>query len=156
MFIHQNLYPYNVKTAFNTYQSIRKITALLLLLSFLIPSGLLAKQLAEFCMPMTDHHEDMGMMADHSCCQTIPEKTETNEHQQNHCDEASFCTCSITERNPGEDKFLQPLKKHISQPAVTELQTPFFSEDQPIQTVIHTIPVSIDIPLWLMFDTFLM
>lgn len=156
MFIYQNLYPYDVKSAQPTYQSIRKITALLLLLSFLIPSGLLAKQLAEFCMPVTDHHEDMGMMADHSCCQPLSEEAGENEHSQHNCDEASLCTCSISERDPGEEEFLQPVKKHILQPTVTELQTPFFSSDQPIQAEIHTIPAHDDIPLWLMFDTFLM
>jgi len=158
MFILQNLYPYNVKSAHTTYQSIRKITALLLLLSFLIPTGLLAKQLAEFCMPMTDHHEemDMGMMADHSCCQPLSDEAGENEHSQHNCDEASLCTCSVSERDPGEEEFLQPVKKHILQPTVSELQTPFFSSDQPTQAEIHTIPANSDIPLWLMFDTFLM
>jgi hypothetical protein len=143
-----------VKSAQPTYQSIRKITAFLLLLSFLIPSGLQAKQLAEFCMP--DHHEDMGMMADHSCCETQPTDENRSNHDQNHCEEVSLCTCNITVSVPGEEEFLQPVKKQIIQPSETELQTPLFSEDQTTRKEFIYIPSGNDIPLWLMFDTFLM
>lgn len=143
-----------MKTNKSTYQSIREITALLLLLAFLIPSGLQAKQIAEFCMP--DHHEDMGMMDDHSCCETQSADADSKNHTQHHCDEASLCTCNITESVPGDEEFLQPVKKHILQPAVTELQTPFFSSDPPSREVNLSTPAKNDIPLWLMFDTFLM
>ena len=126
----------------------------MLLIALLIPTGLQAMQLAEFCM--MDHSAGMEMMADHSCCQPLPEKPDSNEHQQHDCDEASLCTCNISERVPGEDEFIQPVKKQILKPTTTELKTPFFSSDQPIQAEIHTIPANSDIPLWLMFDTFLM
>ena len=143
-----------MKTNKSTYQPIRKITAFLLLLAFLIPSGLQAKQLAEFCMP--DHHEDMGMMADHSCCETQPADENRSNHDKDHCEEVSLCTCNITESVPGEEEFLQPVKKQIIQPSETELQTPLFSEDQTTRKEFIDIPSGNDIPLWLMFDTFLM
>ena len=154
LFNHQNLYPYDVKFAYTTYQILRKTTALLLLLAFLLPSGLQAKQLAEFCMP--NHHKDMEMMADHSCCQPIPEKASSNEHQQHNCDEASLCTCNISESIPGEEEFVQPVKKQILKPSETESETPFYSTHQPKQAEIHNVPANSNIPLWLMFDTFLM
>lgn len=124
------------------------------MLVILIPSGLQAKQLAEFCMP--DQHDDMAMMADHGCCETQPDDDNRSNHDQDHCEEASFCTCNITERVPGEEEFLQPVKKQIIQPTVTELQTPLFGEDQPNREEFFDIPAGNDIPLWLMFDTFLM
>jgi len=138
---------------YKTYKLTKKITALLLLIAILIPTGMQAKHLAEFCM--MDHYAGMEMMADHSCCQPLPEKASSNE-QQHDCDEASLCTCNISERVPGEDEFIQPVKKQILKPTTTEFKTPFFSSDQPTQAEIHTIPANSDIPLWLMFDTFLM
>jgi copper/silver efflux system protein len=42
-----------------TYQLFSKITATLLLLAFLIPSGLQAKQLVDFCMMEMGHHNTM-------------------------------------------------------------------------------------------------
>ena len=137
-----------------SYHTVRKITALLLLMAFLIPSGLNAKQLAEFCMP--GHHGDMGMMADHSCCQPVPEKPNASDHQQHDCDEASLCTCNISESVRGEEKFIQPVKKQILQPTETELKTSIFTSKQPKQAETKLSPTSNDIPLWLMFDTFLM
>lgn len=137
-----------------TYNIFRKTTALLLLTAFLIPSGLQAKQLAEFCM--MDHHGEMQMMADHSCCQPLSEKPDKPDHQQHDCDEASLCTCNITESVPGEKEFLQPVKKQLLKPSKTELETPFYTTHQPNQAEIHIIPAKSDIPLWLMFDTFLM
>jgi hypothetical protein len=121
---------------------------------FLVPAGLQAKQLAEFCM--MDHHNGMEMMADHSCCTTLPEKPDAPDHQQHDCDEVSLCTCNINESVPGDEEFIQPVKKQLLKPSETEFKTPFFTSDQPIQAEIHIYPAKNDIPLWLMFDTFLM
>jgi hypothetical protein len=142
-----------------TYQLFSKITATLLLLAFLIPSGLQAKQLVDFCMMEMGHHNTMEMTDDHSCC-TEKEPTHHNQNDDSthshECESMGICACNTD----------QPLFKDADWTIVTNefsiilskktYLTPFITSDERISfNNAHNLSLYKP-PLWLMYDTFLM
>ncbi|PKD42461.1 hypothetical protein [Rhodohalobacter barkolensis] len=148
-----------MKISTTTYQRFTNATALLLLIAFLIPAGLQAKQLVDFCMMDMGHHNTMEMADDHSCCT----EKEPVHHDQNddsshshECESLGICACNTS----------QPLLKDADWTIVTNefsvilpkktYLTPFITSDEPITfSNAHNLS-QYKPPLWLMYDTFLM
>jgi len=144
-----------------TYQLITKTTALLLLLAFLVPSGLQAKELVDFCLMNMAHneqtektHQPEEMADDHSCCESEPAEEKNSDH--NNCDWAFICACSIGQSQLGDKDWI-PTTKNIE---ITLTQqgdlAPFFTSGHHIRADQKIRIGEYDPPLWLLYDTFLM
>ncbi|MFO7799603.1 hypothetical protein [Rhodohalobacter sp.] len=147
----------NISTT--TYQRFTNATALLLLIAFLIPAGLQAKQLVDFCMMKMSHHDGMEMVDDHSCCS----EKETTHHDHNddsahsnECESMGICACNngqLLLKNT--DRTIVTNEFSVILPKKTYL-TPFITSDEPIAfNNAHNLS-QYKPPLWLMYDTFLM
>ncbi|WP_147303481.1 hypothetical protein [Rhodohalobacter sp. SW132] len=154
-----------MKNTSSTYRILTKSTAILLLMAFLIPGGLHAKQLVDFCktelgshnateMP---HHSD-EMAADHSCCESETEEKEkqTDSHTHHDCDWGFICACSIGQSQLGDEEWI-PTTKNL-EIALTQQGDvpPFFTSGDHILADQQIRIGQYDPPLWLLYDTFLM
>jgi len=145
-----------VKKYSATYQSFTKAAAILLLMAFLIPTGLHAKQLVDFCMMEMGSHAMTSSSSSHDHCETESdeEEKETSEHQ--HCDWGFICACKIGESQLSDEEWI-PTSKNID---ITLIQLgdlpPFFASAEHIQAEQQIRIGEYDPPLWLLYDTFLM
>lgn len=124
-------------------------------MAFLLPSGLHAKQLVDFCMMETATIE---MAADHSCCESEAEENEkqTDSHQHHDCDWGFICACSIGQSQLGDEDWV-PTQKDIDVIlSESETLTPEFSASQEISTERQPRIGEHSPPLWLLYDTLLM
>ena len=141
------------------YQRFTKATALLLLIAFLIPSGLQAKQLAEYCMMEMSHHDKMEMADDHSCCtEEAPSQHDSHKKSGHDCesDEMEICACEIdlsyyeaTDTILISNEFVAYLPKQFD-------LTPFTSADESIHQNQSRHLYKHSPPIWLMYDTLLL
>jgi hypothetical protein len=148
-----------VKFSTVTYQRFTNATALLLLIAFLIPAGLQAKQLVDFCMMETHHHVDMPMADDHSCC--TEKETNHQDHKEDsthshECESMGICACETGQLIlKNTDRTIISNEYSVILPQKTYL-TPFITSDEPISfNSAHNLS-QYKPPLWLMYDTFLM
>ena len=123
-------------------------------MAFLIPSGLHAKKLVDFCMMDSAETE---MAADHSCCESESKekKTETESHPHQDCDWGFICACDIGLSQLGD-------KEWIPSSADNEIILAKTGEFFPMITFSESVPADhqarigeYDPPLWLLYDTFL-
>jgi hypothetical protein len=91
-FLDRKCYPCDVKNSSASYQRFTKVTAALLLMAFLIPTGLHAKDLVEFCKMEFGSvpAETAGIPADemkagHSCCESGDEEP-SQDHAHHDCE----------------------------------------------------------------------
>jgi hypothetical protein len=143
-----------VKNISLTYQRLTNATAFLLLMAFLIPSGLHAKQLVDFCMMDSAVTE---MAADHSCCESDSKETEaeTKAHQHHDCDWGFICACSIGHSQLGDEDWIPVSKaKEVILSKADDL-SPLISPGEPIPADQHIRIGEYSPPLWLLYDTFL-
>lgn len=137
-----------------TYRKIHRITAVLLLLAILIPTGLQAKQLADFCMM---DHSDVEMATEHNCCPADIELTKKNvaSLQHNDCNHGVICACDygLSELDGGE----WIVKKNNLTFHVDETES-FSTFSNPVKVNLYNSDNRIDEhapPLWLLYDTLL-
>jgi hypothetical protein len=124
-------------------------------MAFLIPSGLHAKQLVDFCLMEKAATE---MTDDHSCCESesTEKKTKDDTHQLHDCEWGMICACSIGQSQLGDEEWIP-----VSQDAEV-----FLAESEHLSLSSNSsepVPVDQQIrigeyapPLWLLYDTFLM
>ncbi len=138
-----------------TYQRITKATAALLLMAFLIPSGLHAKQLVEFCLINTQEATEMA--ADHSCCESeqadTDKETDTSHHHD--CDWSFICACHIGESVLSSSDWTLSSTDAEIQLTEKENLTPFITSTERAPTSQNKQLAQHDPPLWLVYDTFL-
>lgn len=153
-FLLQNTYPLYVKNSSATYQRLTKATALLLLMAFLVPSGLHAKQLVDFCM--TDvKGAATEMAANHSCCDSEAEEKQTESHQHHDCDWGFICACAIGESALSDADWIVSSTDAAVELTKKENLTPFITSSERISTSQNKQLAQHDPPLWLVYDTFL-
>ena len=148
-----------MKISTTTYQRFTNATALLLLIAFLIPSGLQAKQLVDFCMMEMHHHDGMEMTDDHSCCtEEAPTHHDNHKKSRHDCesDEAQICACEldlsyfkVTEWTLVTNEFTAYLPKQFD-------LTPFTTADESIHQNQSKHLFEHSPPIWLMYDTLLL
>lgn len=134
-------------------------------MAFLIPTGLHAKQLMDFCMmemasyPSSDVTQHSGEMAtDHSCCESEAEENEkqTDSHSHHDCDWGFICACSIGQSQLGDEEWI-PTTKNIEIILTQQGELiPFFTFGEYVQADQQIRIGQYDPPLWLLYDTLLM
>lgn len=152
-----------MKESSNTYRAITKATATLLLLAFLIPTGLQAGQIVDFCMmemsthPTCEASNHTGMMAnDHSCCESAPIEENNTDHTHQDCDWGFICACSAGQNHLGDTEWI-PTTKNLETTLTQQGDIlPFFTSSEQIQADQQIRIGEYDPPLWLLYDTFLM
>jgi len=128
----------------------------LLLMAFLIPSGLHAKQLVDFCM-MDMKSASTEVATENSCCESESKEkpAETDTHQHHDCDWGFICACNIGQSQLGDEEWL-PVSKDTE---ITLSQTgdlsPFFTSAESIPSDQQIRIGEYDPPLWILYDTFL-
>lgn len=91
-----------------TYRWFVKVTALLLLISVSLPTGLCAKQLMEFCHTdvATEHAPDRH--SDESHCPMESEDSDSHDHQATHDCEDDRCDCHIETAKTQDPTWVPP------------------------------------------------
>lgn len=143
------------------YQTLTKITAFLLLMAFLIPTGLQSKQLVDFCMmEMHTHsagetvHHTGDMPVDHSNCEWNQSEENKTNHTHNDC--GYICACSVGQSLFGDKEWI-PITKNIEITLTQQGElAPFFTSSEHILADKQIRIGEYDPPLWLLYDTFLM
>lgn len=124
-------------------------------MAFLIPTGLHAKQLLDFCMMEMAANE---MTADHSCCDGDAEKdmTENQTHSHHECDWGFVCACDIGNSALDDEEWIPSSQSYDGFLTEKETLSPFLSTDELINNEQQIRIGEFDPPLWLLYDTFLM
>jgi hypothetical protein len=124
-------------------------------MAFLIPTGLHAKQLVDFCMMEMSAHE---MTADHSCCESDADsdKAQNQTHAHHDCDWGFVCACDIGKSTLDDEEWIP--SSQIIEGFLTEKETlpPLLLADELINDEQQNRIGEYDPPLWLLYDTFLM
>lgn len=136
------------------YQQLNSIAALTLLLAFLIPTGLQAKQLVDFCM--MSHHDGMEMANNHRCCTEEAPSHHDSELPSHDCGILGFCACNIGDTVLNESEWTQTTNKFTALLTEQADLSPFIITNERITFSLHHRLGQHDPPLWLMYDTFLM
>lgn len=125
-------------------------------MALLIPSGLHAKQLVDFCMSEPSATE---MAANHSCCQSEQsqdkDKSESDNHQHHDCGWSFICACHIGESALSDSDWrisLTNIETHLPE---TGNLTPFVDRTKRIPDSNNKLLAQHDPPLWLVYDTLL-
>lgn len=133
-----------------TYNRITKLTALLLLLAFLIPSGLQAKQFVDFCL-MDTHNVEMEK--DHSCCES--EEKQDSESSDHSCAVMGICACNIGDTTLKDYDWVIPNSDFSVVLFETDTLFSFINSDETILTNHRKQSPGHSPPLWLVYDTLL-
>jgi len=143
-----------VKNSQKAYYQFTKSTALLLLVAFLLPSGLHAKYLVEFCL--ADREGTATEMAhDHSCCESESEDKKEDTQDHHDCDWGFICACNISESALSDADWIVSSTGAAIMLAETGNLTPFITSSEQISTSQNKQLTQHDPPLWLVYDTFL-
>lgn len=139
------------------YRIVTKATALLLLLAILIPAGLQAKQLVDFCMmEMGDHQHGMMAEMNHDCCDSQLLETIESGHQHHDCDRNIICSCDLEINAFGDNEWIIGQDDYGFVLSVTRQLPPHINSDERINHDLGKRIGQYDPPLWLLYDTFLM
>ncbi len=138
-----------------TYHRLTKVTALLLLMAFLIPSGLHAKELVEFCL-IINSQETTDMVADHSCCESEQADAEEDSANSHHdCGWSFICACHIGESALSESNWIVSSVDVEVRLTEKENLTPFITAIERIPPLQNKQNTQHGPPLWLVYDIFL-
>jgi len=149
-------YSHFVKFSSETYRLITKATATLLFMAFLLPSGLHAKQLVDFCKMELAGSVTIEMTEDHSCCESEAEEEKTESHQHHDCDWGFICACSIGQSQLGDEDWVPTHKDTEVVLTETGSITPFYTNTEEFPAYNQPRIGEYNPPLWLLYDTFLM
>lgn len=123
-------------------------------MAFLIPSGLHAKQLVEFCL--ANSQKTLEMVADHSCCESSQDDAEEDSANNHHdCGWSFICACHIGESALSDSNWI--VSSVDVEVRFTEKKnlTPFITTSERISALKNRLATQHDPPLWLVYDTFL-
>lgn len=156
-------YIWIVKKSNRTYHIFTKATATLLLMAFLIPSGLQAKALVDFCkMEMSKQAQsEMCHIPDekadaHSCCESDTDQEKEADHTHHDCEWGFICACNIGESQLGDLDWVINTQEWEIQLTERKNLSPFVSSDENIHSNQQIHLTKHDPPLWLVYDTLLM
>lgn len=143
-----------MKNSAATYHRLTKAIALLLLMAFLVPSGLHAKQLVEFCL--INSQEATEMAADHSCCESEQGDADKEPESHHHdCDWSFICACNIGESALSDSDWIVSATDFEIRLTEKENLIPFITSTERVPTSQNKQLAQHDPPLWLVYDTFL-
>src|SRR5690554_402280 len=98
-------YPYFVNNTSATYRFFTKSFALLLLAGFILPTGLQATQMADFCMmEMSSSHHMPDSSHHHS--EDAPQSKKQTSHGHQECDWGLICACSVDQAPLSEESWI--------------------------------------------------
>ena len=126
----------------------------MLLMALLIPSGLHAKQLVDFCLMEKAATE---MASDHNCCESESgnDQTDENNHQHHDCDWGMICACSIGQSQLVDEEWV-PASKNAEVILTESKNLSLFTTSEEYISDNQQIRIGeYDPPLWLLYDTFL-
>jgi hypothetical protein len=127
---------------------------MILLLAFVIPTGLHAGELMEFCnMEMMSHDK----MADssQSDCHSTSDHDNNRDNQHHDCGFGLVCACNIGLSVLGDEDWTIVTGSYQIKISESDFLTPFKTTNERIQ-VDHQHRINqYSPPLWLMYDTFL-
>ncbi|MEX2456690.1 MAG: hypothetical protein WD381_05210 [Balneolaceae bacterium] len=141
-----------MKKYLDTYQTLFKALAFLLLMAFLIPTGMQAKQLVDFCDMEMSSHQMSDMSSSHECSDSEPDKPSDHHHE---CDHGTVCACNIAQHLLKEN-YLPTVRNAAIKPNVNVHFTLFFTTTEPIRKDLQKRIGQHAPPLYLLYDTFLM
>jgi hypothetical protein len=143
-----------VKKSLQAYHQLTKAAAFLLLMAFLLPTGLHAKQLVDICLGESGSIE---MAADHSCCEPESNETEseTESHQHHDCEWTFICACHIGDSALEDSDWIVSSADYSIHLAKIEYLIPFITAADRISESRNKLLSRHDPPLWLVYDTFL-
>ena len=127
-------------------------------MAFLIPTGLQAKDLVEFCMmEMSSHQTTHTTSSDSSHhCDAEPAEEKDDEQEHPNCDWGFICACSIGQSQLSDEEWI-PTTKNLE---ITLTQqgdlAPFYTSGDHIRADQQIRIGQYAPPLWLLYDTFLM
>ncbi|MGM0460063.1 MAG: hypothetical protein ACQERO_12025 [Bacteroidota bacterium] len=152
-----------MKKSSATYRFITKVTAAVLLMAFLIPTGMQAKQLVDFCMMDMNHHAATSGEGHSGHLSSTPSPgthceshSESETKSNHHCEFELICACDIGKSQLSDQKWIPSTKKFDVRLTPQNDLAPFYATgiepvaDQQIRIGEY------DPPLWLLYDTFLM
>lgn len=125
-------------------------------MAFLIPTGLHARQLVDFCMMEMNSHEMIATMqsSTHSHCDPEPAVESESDHED--CDWGFICACNIGQSQLADEDWI-PTKNNLE---ITLTQqgkiASFFTSNKHISADQKIRIGQYDPPLWLLYDTLLL
>lgn len=134
----------------SAYKRLSRLTALLLLMAFLVPSGLHAKAFAQYCMT---GGSTSGMAEDHSCCESTSEDQASAEHHD--CGWGFICACNIGQSPLSDTEWINAGHTQIIFISETGNFTPAPSANNELRKELSIRIGQHSPPLWLMYDTLL-
>jgi hypothetical protein len=145
-----------VITRRTTYRWLFKPIVFLLLTAFLLPAGLHAGQLADFCMSEMASHHTPSEHARQNCHDDGNHETDTASDSHQLCGSLAFCTCKLDEAPINNKSWL------ISSTGSVAILPVYTTAQKPV-TVSESIapdlrsPINRHAPpLWLLYDTYLL
>lgn len=92
-----------------TYRWFVKVTALLLLISVSLPTGLCAKQLMEFCHTDVAAEHTPDRHSDESHCPMETEASDSHDDRASHdCEDDDTCNCHIEQAKTQDPNWIPP------------------------------------------------
>lgn len=127
-------------------------------MAFLLPAGLQAKQLVNYCLM---NHAETEMPAGHHCdgAESDEEESAThsdNNHKHHECDSGVICACNIGHNTMGGEKWIPVTQTGGIYLFGTENFPPLITFVEPIRDDLQTRIGQHLPPLWLLYDTLLM
>ncbi len=126
---------------------------MLLLMGFLLPSGLHAKQFVDFCMmEMAEHHSSESA---HECCDSEDEKKSSSSHGHHDCDWGAICACSMDQSPLSNEKWIPSSSQAAIIFPKSGYDYSYFSSDEQIRNELRPGLHNHHPPLYLVYDTLL-
>jgi len=127
-------------------------------MAFLIPTGLQAKDLVEFCMmEMSSHQTTQTTTSDSNHhCDTEPAEEQEDNQEHPSCDWGFICACNIGQSQLSDKDWVPTHKDAEVTLSESETHFPFFTSTREISADQQPRIGEHDPPLWLLYDTFLM
>lgn len=123
-------------------------------MALLIPSGLHAKQLVDYCIT---NSTQSAMTADHSCCESTaePDKHQNEDASHHDCDWGFICACNISESLLSDQDWITSTNDVTVTLTESENLTTHITSADPIHSDQQLRIGQYNPPLWLLYDTFL-
>lgn len=126
------------------------------MVAFLLPAGLQAKSLIDFCLMEKNTHAMMDSESTEHCDDSEPDKKEPADHPHNDCDWSVICPCDIGQSPLGDENWIVITKDAAVELIEQKNRTQFYATDDPIPPDLQPHPAEHSPPLWLVYDTLLL
>jgi len=161
--LFETSYSQVVKKSSATYRFISKAVTVLLLMAFLVPTGMQGKQLVNFCVMDMNHHaaasdkthsgqSESGAASGAHCESHFESKTRSSDK----CKFELICACDIGKSQLGDQQWIPTAKKFDVRLTRQNDLPPFYATVVEVPADHQSRIGEYDPPLWLLYDTFLM